>query len=97
MTYDEWNDASDAKRFNAYFKLQRELAETQDQRSSLLATNYDLRKERDRMTDGLAEALGSRDLWRRRAEVLGWPTRRKWPDCRCATPPTTADKSDCDQ
>ncbi len=34
-----------------------ELAETKDQRSSLLATNYDLRKERDSLIDDLARAL----------------------------------------
>ena len=38
-------------------RLERELSETQDQRSSLLATNYDLRKERDSLTvAGLGEA-----------------------------------------
>jgi hypothetical protein len=34
-----------------------ELAETKDQRSSLLATNYDLRKERDRLMDEIAFAI----------------------------------------
>jgi len=36
--------------------LEEQLRETQDQRSSLLATNYDIRKERDRLTDELSEA-----------------------------------------
>ena len=42
-------------------ELKAEIARLRDQNSSLLATNYDLRKERDRMTDELAEA---RDLLR---------------------------------
>jgi len=29
MTYDEWNDASDAKRFDAYFALAARLAEAE--------------------------------------------------------------------
>lgn len=58
-------------------KLLTELAETQDQRSSLLATNYDLRKERDRLTDELAEARG---LLQRIDECDAITIERDWPN-----------------
>ena len=46
----------DLLRLNGLGQVAAEIEQLQDQNSSLLATNYDLRKERDRMTDELAGA-----------------------------------------
>jgi chromosome segregation ATPase len=53
---DAYKDAATARDRNED-ALRRELAKTQDQASSLLATNYDLRKERDRLIDDIAYTL----------------------------------------
>ena len=45
----------DLLRLNGLGQVAAEIEQLQDQNSSLLATNYDLRKERDRMTDELTE------------------------------------------
>jgi hypothetical protein len=58
-----------------------ELVRLQDQNSSLLATNYDLRKERDCLTDLLDDALVM--LQSRAAHDFDCPRGRDDYDCTC--------------
>jgi uncharacterized protein YdcH (DUF465 family) len=64
-----------------------EIERLQDQNSLLLVTNYDLRKERDRMTDELAEA---REWIEETGHRISCPWRHTkltstdlWPACDC--------------
>jgi len=61
-----------------------EIERLQDQNSSLLATNYDLRKERDRMTDFLEEARWLLSNAIANCDLTGYEGAAAWSDRRDA-------------